>query len=775
MVHARTILVVAAVTALSLIGASPAAADIPNVFTVLPSGANPHPITCHAQSDGTRFCVGTAGVSQQAPQRCDPTGLICSSAATTADPRVPDTRVPSFDGMPLDVNVTLPAAAGGDGGYPLVVLLHGYGGAKKDPDDHEAPWIPTAHEWARRGYAVVNMSDRGFGQSCGSAASRQAAVASAAAAQNPSPTAACVAGWVRLLDMRFEVRDAQYLAGLLVDQGVADPSRIGAVGESYGGGASLDLATLKDRQVNADGTLSPWTSPVHHAPLHIAAAAPTIPWSDLISSLTPNGRGLDYAVNPDNANYTPIGIEKQSFVSGLYALGNTSGYYATPGQEQAMQMPVAGDLTRWFGDINAGEPYEANPEISSLLSIFHSYKGALYALDGTAGAGGDAREPPAPMLLSNGFTDDLFPVDETVRYVNLEQALHPGTPYSLWYFDYGHQRGANKDADVARLSGAIQGWFDHYVRGDGGDPGVSTTVLTQTCPKSAASGGPYTADTWFDEHPGTLPFASAAPQTISSTGGNPQSGTAYDPIAGNDACASTTGDEPNSAAYALPAATGAGYTMIGAPTVVADLAVTGTYPEVAARLLDVAPDGSQTLVARGVYRPTGDGKPEVFQLHPGAWRFAPGHAPKLELLGRDAPYVRASNGQFQISVSNLFLFLPTRETSGNGILRGVALPLPPGYTAAPGSGPTISLAAFHGVTRIASGCAVRRKAKPRHRGRGRHRKAARRARGAVRHARHRKPSARHRKPASTCSTPKRRGARRHHATHRSRAHRRARR
>ena len=58
-----------------------------------------------------------------------------------------------------------------------------------------------------------------------------------------------------------------------------DPARIGATGESYGGGVSLELATLKDRVMNADGTLSPWQSPAG-TPLHISAAAPVIPWSD---------------------------------------------------------------------------------------------------------------------------------------------------------------------------------------------------------------------------------------------------------------------------------------------------------------------------------------------------------------------------------------------------------------------------------------------------------------------------------------------------------------
>ncbi len=68
-------------------------------------------------------------------------------------------------------------------------------------------------------------------------------------------------------------------------------------------------------------------------------------------------------------------------------------------------------------------------------------------------------------------------------------------------------------------------------------------------------------------------------------------------------------------------------------------------------------------MARGLYRVTA-GRPQVFQLHPGAWHFAAGHIPKLELLGQDSPYARTSNGQFSIAVSDLQLRLPVHEAPG---------------------------------------------------------------------------------------------------------------
>ena len=134
--------------------------------------------------------------------------------------------------------------------------------------------------------------------------------------------------------------------------------------------------------------------------------------------------------------------------------------------------------------------------------------------------------------------------------------------------------------------------------------------------------------------------------------------------------------------YRLPAATGDGYTLLGSPTVIATLKVTGTFPALAERLWDVGPDGRQTLVARGLYRPSGDGR-VVFQLHPGAWHFAAGHVPKLQLLARDTPYSRASNGTFTIAVSSLDLRLPVHDAPGGPVLAPAAPVLPAGATPAP--------------------------------------------------------------------------------------------
>ena len=99
---------------------------------------------------------------------------------------------------------------------------------------------------------------------------------------------------------------------------------------------------------------------------------------------------------------------------------------------------------------------------------------------------------------------------------------------------------------------------------------------------------------------------------------------------------------------------------------IAHFRLPGATSQVAARLLDVGPDGKETLVARGLWRPKVGSNPvrQVFQLHPNGWHFAAGHVAKLELLPNDAPYGRASNGQQEVRVHNLELRLPVRQAPG---------------------------------------------------------------------------------------------------------------
>jgi hypothetical protein len=598
---------------------------------------NGQPIPCVAQSDGVRVCHG------------DESGVGGA-----------DLRLKSFDGAPLAVYVILPPASAPRGrhGYPLVVQSHGWGDPPSGLNDRQFAG-PTADQWARAGYAVVQLAARGWGDSCGNAVSR---------AVNP---AACAKGYIRLDDYRYEARDVQNVVGLMVDAGVADANRIGATGESYGAGVSLDLATLKDRTMLPNGRLVPWRSP-KGTPLHIAAAAPQFGYSDLVYALVPNGRTLDYGVTSPTADLSVVGVEKKSINFGLYEEGMLNGYYAPPGLN-----PQA-DVTTWNANTNAGEPYTTPADKFQLRQI-SQFRSPYYLLDG---AYGTRREAPAPLFFTNGFTDDIFPVDEALRYVNLERSLYPSDPISLSAFDGGHQRGDNKPADGARIVPRLKAFFDHYVKGTGPQPRLGVTAQTQACPTSTRSGGPYYAATWAALHPGVVDYSSKPAQKILSTAGDQTDSNTFDPVFGGLACttAPATDQGAGVATYRLPAATGSGYTLLGSPTVIANLRVTGKFAYIAARLLDVDPaTNKETLLARGLYRidPGAPNGVQLFQLHPGAWHFAAGHVPKLELLGQDSQYARPSNGVFSISVSNLQLRLPVHEVPGaSGTPAVVRKPLP---------------------------------------------------------------------------------------------------
>jgi fermentation-respiration switch protein FrsA (DUF1100 family) len=548
------------------------------------------------------------------------------------------TRVPTFDGVPIDVDVTLPAT--GEGPFPTIVMLHGWGGNKKnfettDPSGGEDHY---SNVWfAKKGYAVVNYSARGFGDSCGSLASRN--------------TPGCARGWLHLGDQRYEVHDTQHLVGLLVDQGVTRPDAIGVTGISYGGGQSLMLAYLNDRTRMPDGSFAPWKSSNGTA-LKIAGAWPRWPWSDLVASLTPNGRFLDFEPPNVAEPRKPIGIPKQSYTSGLFATGSTSGFYSPPGVDPSS------DLTTWFAETNRGEP--ETPEQRDIVREIGDFHGAFGARFGPAG--------PAPLLIQSGWTDDLFPAPEGLRAYNDVLANSADNIVSLQFGDLGHMRGQNKQPVDDALNAQGSAFFDQHVARSGRAAPAprSVTAFTQTCPKTAEPGGPFTASSWAAVHPGAVAQSFPGAQTVTSEGGNPQTGTAVDPITGGGACAQV--DDENAAGtavYRLPVTSA--FTMLGLPTVAARIKTTGDGGQLDARLWDVAPDGKQTLVSRVGYRLEDDQSGNiVFQLLGNGWRFEPGHAAKLELTGRDAPYLRPSNGSFSVEVSDLKLEIPVREKPGAG-------------------------------------------------------------------------------------------------------------
>jgi hypothetical protein len=572
------------------------------------------------------------------------------------------TTVSSWDGTPIDVAVGFPVASGSDNDYPVVGIYHGWGGSKITPSS------ASAQRWLKLGYAVFSITDRGWGSSCGKPSSPANTV-------KPAP---CEKGYIHLMSRAYEVRDVQTLLGKLADEGVIDPQRIAATGGSYGGGMSLQLGALKDRVELQNHELIPWESPGGKA-MKIAATAPEFPWTDLSQALMPNGSSLDYVANDPYLGLFGehrFGIEKNNWNASLYNAGAVLGYYGPLGEPES-------NLTEWHNFDTTGGPYDGQP-----LAIQQAeqlpYHSPYYA---------NLSESPAPALMENGWNDDLFPVDETVRYYNKVRATYPNAAMKLFYMDLGHNpRSATtlSTGDIAKFQAAQNAWFAYYVRGEGGEPSGAqggVTAITSFCPQTAGgSGTEYDAPNWASLEPGEIRFAEPAEQTIQAPGTAPA--TAF--TSGTICTTQAAGDNASAATYKLPGAPAGGFTLAGSPTVLAEYSTPGANDQIIARLYDVnvPGGGTQQLIGRQAYRPLNPGggfTQQVFQLHPQAWNVAAGHVLKLELLVQDSTYTRISSSPHSIQVRNLELRVPTIDAPGSaeGMVQA-PLPkdLPSGYTLA---------------------------------------------------------------------------------------------
>jgi len=586
-----------------------------------------------------------------------PFGHACAAENGVRFCPTPDlaSRVPSFDGVPLDVDVTLPEK--GKGPFPTIVMLHGFGGSKTDfettgplgPAPEEAGNGSTIYRYnnvfyARRGYAVVNYTARGFGNSCGGG-------------PGGDHSGPCATGYIRLADSRYEARDTQYLLGLLADEGVVRPRDIGVTGISYGGGQSMELAFLRDKVRTPKGKLRPWRSP-DGKKMEIAAAYPRWPWSDLVSALIPNGRFKDWQLAGPEQSLHPFGVPISSYLNGLYLTGVISGYYCGGAPASFPCTDTEANITQDKAYIDAGPPLSAEAQ-TALKGIYRNHGG--YPLRFVKGA-----SKPAPLLIESGFTDELFPIEQGLRVYSYVRSLYPHhqAPVALQLGDLGHSRGSNKPGLNHYFNNQAARFFAAHLLGakkKAPAPGL-VTAFTTTCPLSAPDGGPFKATSWGALHPGAFRFGGDGAHQFTSSGGNAEVARAFDPVFGTKEACKTIPFTPEENTVAYFRAVKRGFTMLGRPTIEARISSTGQYGQIDARLWDLSPGGTQLLVDRGVYAlEPGQSGLIALQLHGNGYHFAKGHKVELQLLGRDAPYCQPSNFPFTVNVSHVQVTLPTLQ------------------------------------------------------------------------------------------------------------------
>jgi predicted acyl esterase len=583
------------------------------------------------------------GIQAQAdtPSALAALGLTCTTQTSSdgVDYRLCSGEVASFDGTGLDTDVTLPAT--GSGPFPTMLMMHGWGNDKhewesssRDADGGDK-WHWNNVWFASEGIATVTYTARGFGESCGIT----------------DTDSNCPKTGVHVADRRWETKDSQTLLADLVDAGAADASRLGASGGSYGGGQSWLLATSL-----------PWST-AKGTSLQLSVAVPKYPWTDLAYSLAPNGRENDDAYQPgnDSSHTTPYGIEKLSYDAGLFATGRSSGHGRYDPVDGLPDDP-ASQLDALFARTNAGEPYDADPVAQQFIQDFRN-KSAYYA-DDYFSAVKDGTVTPVPVLSIQGWTDPLFPAVETLQMYRKLKFYDPDYPISIAFGDVGHSNAQNPHSQWQFLNNQANSFLNRSLLGQGqGTTTSNVDALVTHCP-AAATDQHFSGTDWDQIRSGVV-HATAASSRQTTNPAADTTGTTTDPITNSGCLHSSASSNDAASSWSWPIGANQGFTQLGLPRLTVDFTMAGVDATLAARLWDVAPDGSKTLADRGVYRLTaaanGTAGSISFELYGNCWEWQPGHTMQLQVTQVDTPYLRPDNLASSLTLSGPHLDVPTHE------------------------------------------------------------------------------------------------------------------
>ncbi len=564
-------------------------------------------------------------------------GLSCSPV--TSDDGVAYTKctgeIPSFDGIGLDTDLSIPTGATAPAA--TVLFLHGWSGDKGDWEatsvDGDAPdrWHWNNVWFVSRGWVAVNPTARGFEESCGTA--------------DPDPN--CTDGYTHLADRNFEGRDSQTILGTLVDAGIADPGALLSTGGSYGGGQSWLLATSM-----------PWKSPKGRT-VQLAAAVAKYPWTDLLDSLAPSGRATD-GRNQSADHMTPLGVPKDSYISGLYVAGRA---LAQGRYDEDPSHPTT-NLDLQYADIQSGEPYDSKPNVDVVKQSFRDRSAYYAATYLNAVRAHSVRE--VPVMSIQGWTDPLFPAVQTLQMFRKLKAADPGYPITMAFGDIGHSNAQNPAAQWEPINTLANRFVDAYVLGRAAErPPAQAYSFATNCPPAGGTQTPV-AGAWDSLARGSAKASWTGSKATTSADPNPGDGAATDPLA-NSACMTeqVSDEDPGQAFWSWNVPAG-GLTLLGLPAVQLGYTLSGVDATVVFKVWDVAPDGSKTLVTRGGTRiateagdaATGTIDTELWGNH---WAFPAGHTIELQVGQTDAPTFRPDNLPSSLALSSLSLTLPTRE------------------------------------------------------------------------------------------------------------------
>lgn len=317
----------------------------------------------------------------------------------------------------VDADLYRPAGVDADRPAPAVLATNGFGGSKSDGSTDA-----IGRAVAARGYVGLVYSGLGFGKS-GCLITLDDPVIDGKAASG-------------LLDFLGGTRAADdgTRADYVVQDGEGDP-RVGMIGGSYGGAIQLATAAVDPR---------------------LDALVPLITWNDLAYALAPNNTGARTGVTSD----TP-GVFKWQWTNGFYLIGEGQPLLnpsLDPSRFNRLDcLHFAAQACETIRLLNSGR-YPAD-KADAMLAYARSVSPVSY-LD----------RVKAPTLIVQGQADSLFNLNEaTATYKTLKAQ---GTPAKMIWQSWGHSGGqvpGELDLSEGILESSYVGqrvlaWFDRYLQ-----------------------------------------------------------------------------------------------------------------------------------------------------------------------------------------------------------------------------------------------------------------------------------------------------------------------
>ncbi|MFB7047186.1 CocE/NonD family hydrolase [Streptomyces microflavus] len=317
----------------------------------------------------------------------------------------------------VDADLYRPAGVDADSPAPAVLATNGFGGSKSDGSTDA-----IGKAVAARGYVGLVYSGLGFGRS-----------GCLITLDDPAIDGKAASG---LLDFLGGTRAADdgTRADYVVQDGEGDP-RVGMIGGSYGGAIQLATAAT-DRRVDA--------------------LVPLITWNDLAYALAPNNTGARTGVTSD----TP-GVFKWQWTNGFYLIGEGQPLLnpsLDPSRFNRLDcLHFAARACETIRLLNSGR-YPAD-KTRAMLDYARSVSPVSY-LD----------RVEAPTLIVQGQADSLFNLNEaTATYKTLKAQ---GTTAKMIWQSWGHSGGqvpgeldlGEGNLETSYVGRRVLAWFDRYLQ-----------------------------------------------------------------------------------------------------------------------------------------------------------------------------------------------------------------------------------------------------------------------------------------------------------------------